>query len=88
MELASGLASTIPGFGTAASVGMDATLLARDLKKQSEDGGGATEASRAQTAAIQELIEVSKEGNEQRAEQTEKMNGDPVYKPITAGGGL
>ena len=88
MELASGLASIVPGFGTTASVGMDATLLARDLKKQSDDGGGATEASRAQTAAIQELIEVSKEGNEQRAEQTEKMNGDPVYKPITAGGGL
>lgn len=86
MELASGLASTIPGLGTAASVGMDATLLARDLKKQSDEGGGASEAQKAQTAAIQELIDISKEGNEQRAEQTEAMKGEPAYKPIGAGG--
>lgn len=65
---------------------MDATLLARDLKKQSDEGGGASEAQKAQTAAIQELIDISKEGNEQRAEQTEAMKGEPAYKPIGAGG--
>ena len=31
MELASGAASTIPGFGTAASVGIDAALIGRDM---------------------------------------------------------
>ena len=88
MELASGLASIVPGVGTAVSLGFDAGLLARDLKKQSEEGGGASDASRAHTAAIQELIDVSKEGNEQRAEQTEMMNGEGGHQPITAGAGL
>lgn len=32
MEVASGVASTVPGIGTAASVGIDATLAARDMK--------------------------------------------------------
>ena len=31
MELASGAASTIPGLGTAASVGIDAALIAKDV---------------------------------------------------------
>lgn len=33
MELASGVASIFPGIGTAASVGIDAALIARDIKK-------------------------------------------------------
>jgi len=37
MELASGLASIIPGFGTAASVGIDAALIARDMNKAKPD---------------------------------------------------
>jgi hypothetical protein len=35
-ELLSGLASTIPGFGTAASLAIDGALLARDLEKESK----------------------------------------------------
>ena len=35
-EVASGLAGTIPGAGTAASIGIDAALMARDVKKSSE----------------------------------------------------
>lgn len=35
-EVASGLAGTIPGAGTAASVGIDAALIARDVSKSSE----------------------------------------------------
>lgn len=35
-ELASGLASIIPGFGTAASVGIDAALAARDIKNSNQ----------------------------------------------------
>ena len=34
LEMASGLASTVPGLGTAASIGIDAALIARDLKNQ------------------------------------------------------
>jgi hypothetical protein len=34
-EVASGLAGTIPGFGTAASIGIDTALAARDIKKSS-----------------------------------------------------
>jgi len=35
LELASGAASTLPGLGTAASVGLDAALAARDIKQAS-----------------------------------------------------
>lgn len=35
-EVASGAASTIPGSGTAASFGIDAALIARDIKKENE----------------------------------------------------
>jgi hypothetical protein len=35
-EVASGLAGTIPGAGTAASIGIDAALMARDVSKSSE----------------------------------------------------
>ena len=37
MELGSGLASTVPGLGTAASVGIDAALIARDVKNAGGD---------------------------------------------------
>lgn len=36
MELASGAASTIPGGGTAASFGIDAALMARDMQQENE----------------------------------------------------
>lgn len=41
MELASGAASTVPGLGTAASVGIDAALMAKDMQDQEgyERGG-------------------------------------------------
>lgn len=34
MEVASGAASTLPGFGTAVSVGIDATLIGRDIANE------------------------------------------------------
>lgn len=36
LELASGAASTVPGFGTAASVGIDAALMAKDINDESQ----------------------------------------------------
>lgn len=36
-EVLSGLASLVPGIGTAASVGIDAALMARDIKKSGEE---------------------------------------------------
>ena len=42
LELASGAAGTIPGLGTAASLGIDATLMARDANMPSMAGGGFT----------------------------------------------
>lgn len=37
LEIASGLTAIVPGLGTAASFGIDATLLARDIKRATED---------------------------------------------------
>ena len=45
MEVASGAASTIPGAGTAASVGIDAALAAKDIKNAEKEIEGVTEAS-------------------------------------------
>ena len=42
LELASGAASTVPGFGTAGSIGIDAALAARDMTAMA-DGGFLTE---------------------------------------------
>ena len=39
MELASGAASTVPGWGTAASVGIDAALIASDVSGDNNKGG-------------------------------------------------
>lgn len=39
LELASGAASTVPGIGTAGSVGIDAALMARDMMKPMAEGG-------------------------------------------------
>jgi len=43
LELASGGASLIPGLGTAASVGLDAALMARDATMPQMKGGGITD---------------------------------------------
>ncbi len=43
LELASGGASLIPGFGTAASVGLDAALMARDMSMPQMAAGGITD---------------------------------------------
>lgn len=45
LETASGLASTIPGFGTAASIGLDAALLGRDAYNANKADPGATRAT-------------------------------------------
>jgi len=38
LEFGSGLASTVPGYGTVASIGLDAALIAHDLKRQDVSG--------------------------------------------------
>ena len=43
LELASGGASLVPGFGTAASVGLDAALMARDMSMPQMAAGGITD---------------------------------------------
>jgi len=43
LELASGAASTVPGFGTAASVGIDAALIGRDMGVTPFNTGGVVE---------------------------------------------
>lgn len=40
LEAASGIASILPGPGTAASLGLDAAILARDMSKSGSDSGG------------------------------------------------
>ena len=43
LELASGVAGTLPGLGTAASLGIDAYLMKRDIDKATEEVVGADE---------------------------------------------
>ena len=58
MEVASGAASTIPGFGTAASVGIDAALAAKDIKNAEKEIEGVTEASAAEVVKPDNMKDV------------------------------
>ena len=58
MEVASGAASTIPGFGTAASVGIDAALAAKDIKNAEKEIEGVTEASAAEVVKPNNMKDV------------------------------
>ena len=58
MEVASGAASTIPGAGTAASVGIDAALAAKDIKNAEKEIEGVTEASAAEVVKPDNMKDV------------------------------
>jgi hypothetical protein len=51
-EVASGLAGTIPGVGTAASIGIDAALMARDINKSSDKSSEITPPKKMATGGI------------------------------------
>ena len=55
MELTSGALSTVPGLGTAASFGVDAALVARDINKQGADDA-ATQTPVAQGGTLAENV--------------------------------
>ena len=58
MEVASGAASTIPGAGTAASVGIDAALAAKDIKNAEKEIEGVTETSAAEVVKPDNMKDV------------------------------
>lgn len=57
LELASGAAGTIPGIGTAASVGLDAALIARDVGKSGETEGQVPTPQDIQTSEVKPTLE-------------------------------
>jgi hypothetical protein len=75
LELMSGIASTLPGPGTAASVGIDAALIARDMKKDLEAKG----------QPVPENIKQAAEAptQEETATETKEIKPIPVVKPIS-----
>ena len=59
MEVASGAASTIPGFGTATSVGIDAALAAKDIKNAEKDIEGVVQtAEDVKTDNMKDLVNI------------------------------
>ena len=61
LELASGAASTIPGVGTAASIGLDTVILARDIAR-------AGDASEEANAVNEAMLEQEKQAQQQQME--------------------
>lgn len=78
MELASGVASTIPGLGTAASVGIDAALMARDMKKAADPTGTVHDGTAGGAAAAS----VAAEGDDwkQASLEVQKLQADTTEK--------
>ena len=62
LELASGAASTLPGAGTAASLGIDAALMARDATMPQMSGGGVTTGPKSGYPAIMHGTELTLSG--------------------------
>ena len=58
MEVASGAAGSIPGAGTAASIGIDAALAAKDIKNAEKEIEGVTEASAAEVVKPDNMKDV------------------------------
>jgi hypothetical protein len=99
MEVASGLAGTVPGVGTAASVGIDAALAAKDASAAGESSEGQMIAGEPYvpgqplTDKQMAVIGMAKSmGNnyspdveEQYAKQSQKVEGRQTGGPITAG---
>lgn len=68
MELASGAASLIPGFGTAASLGIDAALAGRDVMKATD--APTAEATNSLTLAAADLRDATRKSKEQVNKET------------------
>lgn len=64
LELASGLASTIPGYGTAASIALEAGIAARDFRKEGEKERGIEEQKKEEGRERQteKLVRINPEG--------------------------
>lgn len=60
-ELASGAASTIPGLGTAASLGIDAALLGRDIKKDMDNSQNENGSDNQEEKSIEEKLKARRE---------------------------
>ena len=67
MELASGGASMIPGFGTAASLGIDAALMARDASMPQASGGAILSGPKSGYPAMMHGTEMVLSGNKSKA---------------------
>ena len=66
LELASGGASMIPGLGTAASLGIDAALMARDANMPSMAGGGLTSGPKTGYLSMMHGTELTLSGTKSR----------------------
>ena len=66
MELASGGASMIPGFGTAASLGIDAALMARDASMPQASGGAILSGPKSGYPAMMHGTEMVLSGNKSK----------------------
>jgi hypothetical protein len=82
LEIASGVASIIPGFGTAASVGIDAALIARDISKNK---------TQELSSAIDNKSEVLNDATRERDELVAKTSSNVIMDNSTtnnvSGGG-
>ena len=66
MDVASGLASIVPGFGTAASLGIDAALVARDVSK-------ATKPDAATAASVKKQQRRQRENEKKQEDKTKEI---------------
>ena len=68
LELASGAAGTVPGIGTAASVGIDAALMAKDAMSEAPQmsGGGLTSGPKSGYPTIMHGTEMTLSGNKSK----------------------
>ena len=67
LELASGAASTVPGVGTAASLGIDAALMARDASMPQASGGAILSGPKSGYPAMMHGTEMVLSGNKSKA---------------------
>jgi len=77
--LASGVAGTFPGIGTAAAIGIQAGLLRRDVLKDREEKTGMTQPERRQ----QQRYELQRKSREQYEKRDSVETSRPVFTPKT-----
>ena len=82
LELASGGASMLPGFGTAASLGIDAALMARDANMPSMAGGGLTSGPKTGYLSMMHGTELTLSGS--KSKETLKIGEMLGHGMITA----